>query len=63
MKDTASATHALSCRAPDMESNETKHLGEALEMIDEWQARGSDANLKVMMLAKTTKMIPVERPQ
>ena len=39
VKDRASATHALSCGVPDRNSNETKHLGEALEMIDVWQAR------------------------
>ena len=33
VKDTAGATHALTCGVPDLESNETKYLKEALDMI------------------------------
>ena len=31
------ATHALTCGDPDRESNETKYLREATDMIEEWQ--------------------------
>ena len=41
VRDTASATHALSCGVLDRDSNETKYLKEALEMINVWQARSS----------------------
>ena len=37
VKETAAATHALTCGVPDRESNEIKYLREATELIDEWQ--------------------------
>ena len=55
LTDTASATHALSCRVPDRDSNETKYLGEAR---DDRRVAGPvalDAHLKVMMAAKPRK--------
>ena len=33
----AKATHSLTCGVPDRESNETKYLREATELIEEWQ--------------------------
>ena len=33
----ARATHSLTCGVPDRESNETKYLREATELIEEWQ--------------------------
>ena len=39
VKETANATHSLTCGVPDRESNETKYLREATDMIEEWQRR------------------------
>ena len=33
------ATHSLTCGVPDRESNETKYLREATELLEEWQHR------------------------
>ena len=52
VRDTASATHALSCGVLDRDSNETKYLKEALEMINDWQARSSDDHLKAMVVLR-----------
>ena len=35
----ARATHSLTCGEPERESNETKYLREATEVIEEWQFR------------------------
>ena len=35
----AKGTHSLTCGVPDRESNETKYLREATELIEEWQHR------------------------
>ena len=59
VKDTASATHALSCGVPDRDSNETKYLREALEMIDEWQARCSRRSSGCCVKVGTTRKILV----
>ena len=40
IKDTAWATHALSCGVPDRESSEVRFLQEALDLIEECQRRG-----------------------
>ena len=37
VRETANATHALTCGVLDRESNETKYLREATDMIEEWQ--------------------------
>ena len=37
MQAVAKATHSLTCGVPDRESNETKYLREATELIEEWQ--------------------------
>ena len=33
----AQATHSLTCGVPDRDSNETKYLREATELIEDWQ--------------------------
>ena len=40
-KDTAGAARALSCGVPNRDSNETKFLQEAPDMIDDYQRRSS----------------------
>ena len=37
VRETANATRALTWGIPDRESNETKYLREATELIEEWQ--------------------------
>ena len=37
VKETANATHSLTCGVPDRESNEIRYLREAAELIDERQ--------------------------
>ena len=37
VRETANASHALTCGVPDREGNETKYLREATEMIEEWK--------------------------
>ena len=60
VKDTANATHALSCGVPDMNGK----LGKALDLIDEWQARGSRRSLEGHDDREATEMVlVVERPQ
>ena len=47
MKETAHATHSLTCGVPDCENNETTYLREAAEMIEEWRRllqQGSSAS-------------------
>ena len=63
VKDTTSAPHALSCGVPDRDSIETKHFGEALEMIDAWQARCSRRSSDDHNGHETTEVVLVERPQ
>ena len=53
VKDTADATHALSCGALDRESNEARDLQEALDVTEEFQRRGSGRG--------TTEITLVER--
>ena len=53
IKDTAGATHALSCGVGDRESNEVRYLQEALDMIEEFQKRRSSQG--------TTEIILLER--
>ena len=60
VKDTASATYAVSCRVPDRDSNEAKSLREALDMIDEFQSRSPRRESAGQ---ETTEVILVERPQ
>ena len=37
VKETAAATHSLTCGVPDRESNEIHYLKHATELIEEWQ--------------------------
>ena len=62
-RDSASATHALSCEVPDRDSNETKYLREALEMIDEWQAHCSRRSSEDHDGHETAEVVLVDRPQ
>ena len=62
VKDTASATHALSCGVPDRDSDEAKYLREALEMIDEFQNRSSLRSSAGREGQETREVILVERP-
>ena len=59
VKDTAGATHALSCGVPDRECNEEKYLQEALDMIEEFQRRGSRRGSS----SQQTEIILTERQQ
>ena len=63
VRDTASATHALSCEVPDRDSNETKYLREALEIIDEWQARCSRRSSADHDGREAAEVVLFERPQ
>ena len=40
-EDTAAATHTLSCSIPDRDYNEVRYLQETLDMIEDFQRRGS----------------------
>ena len=53
INDTAGATHTLSCGVPDRESNETRYLQEAVDLIEEFERRGSNQG--------TTEITLVER--
>ena len=55
IKDTAGATHALSCGVPDRELNEARFLQEALDLIEEFQRRRPSRG--------TTEITLVERQQ
>ena len=57
VKDTTGTTHAL------RESNETKYLKEALDMINDWQSRSSRRRSESHDGQETTEIILVERPQ
>ena len=48
VKDTAGATHALTCGVPDRESNETKYLEEALEVTATGNLDALDGPLRAM---------------
>ena len=61
--DTAGATHALTCRVPDRESNEAKYLREALEMINDWVSRCSRRSSESHEVPDITEMVLVARPQ
>ena len=63
VEDTAGATHALTWGVPDRESNETKYLKEALEMINDWQSRYSRRSSESHEGPDTTEEVLHERPQ
>ena len=63
VRDTASATHALSRGVPDRDSNETKYLRDALEMTDDWQTRFSRCSPEGHDDHETTEVVLVERTQ
>ena len=75
VKDTTSATHALTCGVPDRDSNETKYLREALSILDGIQAQSpqystststQEANAATapeVVPRVSTEVILVERPQ
>ena len=52
LKDTAGATHALSCGVPDRESKEARYLQEALDIIKEFQWRGSSRGMTEINLVE-----------
>ena len=60
VRDTAGATHALSCGVPDRGSNEAKSLQEAHDMIDDFQKRNSRRG---SASHRTMKVTLVERQQ
>ena len=60
VKDTAGATHDLSCGVPDRDSNEAKYLREALDMIDDFQR---PTFRRYFAGQGTTEVILVERQQ
>ena len=55
LKDTAGATHALSCGVPDRESNGARYLQEALDTIEEFQRRGSSRGTTEITLVERQK--------
>ena len=57
------ATHPLACGVPDRESNETKYLRDALEMINDWQSRCSRRSSEGHSDEETTEVVLAERPQ
>ena len=61
VKDTAGATHALTRGVPDRESNESKYLKEALDMINDWQSRCSRRRSESHDDQETTEVILVEK--
>ena len=52
IKDTAGATHGLSCGVPDRESNEARHLQEALDIIEEFQKKEHSRRTTEITLVK-----------
>ena len=50
VKETANATHSLTCGVPDRESNETNYLRKVTEMIEEWQRRIQRGHCAVFVL-------------
>ena len=61
VKDTAGAIHALTRGVPDRESNESKYLKEALDMINDWQSRCSRRRSERHDDHETTEVILVEK--
>ena len=57
VKETAAATHSLTCGVPDRESNEIRYLKQATELIEEWQAL-SPVNAQT---SKHEEVVPEER--
>ena len=56
IKDTAGATHALSCGVPNRESNEVRYLQEALDMIEDFQRRGFSQGTTDITLVECQKI-------
>ena len=52
MKDTAGATDALSCGAPDRDSNDVRYLQEALDMIEDFQRWDSRRDVAEIILVE-----------
>ena len=63
VKDTTRATQALTCGVLDRESNETKYLKEAPDMINDWQSRCSRRSSEDHADQDITEVVLVERPQ
>ena len=51
------ATHVLSCGLPDRDSNEVRHLQEALHMIEDFQRRGSRPEATENTLVERQKQV------
>ena len=57
VKETAAATHSLTCGVPDRESNEIRYLKQATELIEEWQGE-PPVNAQT---SKHEEVVPEER--
>ena len=63
VKETARATHALTCGVPDRESNGTKYLKEALDTSNDWQSWCFRRSSQSHEGPDTTEAVLVVRPQ
>ena len=61
VKETAAATHSLTCGVPDRESNEIRYLKEATELIEEWQKFIQWVPPLNAQTSEHEEVVPVER--
>ena len=63
MKETAAATHSLTCSVLDRESNEIKYFKEATELIGEWQKQQQGVPPVNLEASEHDEVVLVERPR
>ena len=61
VKETAAATHLLTCGVPDRESNETRCLKEATELIEERQKQHQAVPPANLQATEHEEVLLVER--
>ena len=63
IRETAAATHALTCGVPDRDSNEVKYLREATELIDEEQKQLQAAPPVTLHYCEHGEVLLTEHPR
>ena len=61
VKETAAATHSLTCGVPDRESDEIPYLKQATELIEDWQLLLQGVQPVTAQTSEHEEVVPMER--